>query len=249
MSNTSGLVSISFRQHSVEEIIEATVNAGLDAIEWGGDIHVPHGDVKRAEYVASLMQKAGLKTAEYGSYYKIGLDKVEDFIPVAETARALGVSVIRLWAWGIPSQNTDEWYEHMVESAKAVCDLAPDLTLALECHHDSITEEYHDALKYLSDVNKDNFKMFWQPNQFCSFEYNVEAAKALAPYVLSVHVFNWDGNGGKFPLADGRNEWMKYFEALGKRDLNYMLEFVPDNQITTLSREAATLVAWLKELK
>ena len=45
-------------------IIEAVKAAGLDGIEWGGDVHVPHGDVETAKRVAKLMEEAGLEIIE-----------------------------------------------------------------------------------------------------------------------------------------------------------------------------------------
>ena len=48
MANIKGLVSISFRSKSVEEIALAARDAGLEAIEWGGDVHTPHGDIAAA---------------------------------------------------------------------------------------------------------------------------------------------------------------------------------------------------------
>ena len=42
----TGLCSVSFRKLTVEEIIAAVKDAGLDGIECGGDVHVPHGDVE-----------------------------------------------------------------------------------------------------------------------------------------------------------------------------------------------------------
>ena len=43
----SGLVSITFRELNPLEIIRLVSKAGLDGIEWGGDVHVPHGDIKK----------------------------------------------------------------------------------------------------------------------------------------------------------------------------------------------------------
>ena len=43
-----GLVSVSFRPHTPEDILKAMQCAGLNYIEWGGDVHVPHGDEKTA---------------------------------------------------------------------------------------------------------------------------------------------------------------------------------------------------------
>ena len=70
--NKTGLVSISFRDKTPEEIIEYSLCSGIDAIEWGGDVHVPHGDIEKAKEVARLTLDAGLSMPEYGSYYIIG---------------------------------------------------------------------------------------------------------------------------------------------------------------------------------
>ena len=39
----TGVCSVTFRNLNVERIIELVVEAGLDGIEWGGDVHVPTG--------------------------------------------------------------------------------------------------------------------------------------------------------------------------------------------------------------
>lgn len=44
----TGLVSVTFRQKSVEEIAALTAEAGLSGVEWGGDVHVPPGDREAA---------------------------------------------------------------------------------------------------------------------------------------------------------------------------------------------------------
>jgi 3-dehydroshikimate dehydratase len=59
----TGLVSITFRRHSPEQIIAWVKQAGLDGIEWGGDIHVPHGNVTRASEVRAMTIDSGLTVA------------------------------------------------------------------------------------------------------------------------------------------------------------------------------------------
>ncbi|MGA0333516.1 MAG: hypothetical protein ACO3N7_00525 [Kiritimatiellia bacterium] len=59
----SGLVSITFRKISASQLIEEVVKAGQQGIEWGGDVHVPHGDTRKAEQVARWTRDAGLETA------------------------------------------------------------------------------------------------------------------------------------------------------------------------------------------
>ena len=67
-----GLVSITFRSLSPQDVIQLVKDAKLRAIEWGGDIHVPHGDLKQAKQVCAQTEEAGLQVAAYGSYYRVG---------------------------------------------------------------------------------------------------------------------------------------------------------------------------------
>ena len=69
---TTGLVSVSFRPLSPAEVIAAAKSAGLDRIEWGGDIHAPHGDREQAKAVAALQKKEGVCCCSYGSYFRLG---------------------------------------------------------------------------------------------------------------------------------------------------------------------------------
>ena len=67
-----GLVSITYRQLTPEQIIVLCRDNNLSAIEWGGDIHVPHGDLDTAAQVAEMTRTAGLSMPAYGTYYKAG---------------------------------------------------------------------------------------------------------------------------------------------------------------------------------
>lgn len=71
MLNT-GLVSVTFRDKTPEEIISAVKQCGLEGIEWGGDVHVLPGDVSRAREIRHLTEQAGLAVWAYGSYFEAG---------------------------------------------------------------------------------------------------------------------------------------------------------------------------------
>ena len=247
MQNISGLVSISFRKHSPEQILAAVKSAELDAVEWGGDVHAPHGDLTEAKKIKELSDAYGIKIAEYGSYYAIGKSEPELFDKVLASAKALGASVIRVWAGqGKPSDTySREEYEAAVADAKRICDMAKNITVALECHPNTLTDEYHTAKQFLSDVAKENLKMFWQPNQHRPLEYNLDAIRALLPYIVSVHVFSWRRKE-KFPLDVLESDWKQYINLLSSKNINYMLEFMHDDNIETLRETAKTLNSWLK---
>jgi len=104
----SGLVSITFRSLSPLEIIELVLKAGLKGIEWGADVHVPHGDLKRAREVRKLTADAGLSVAACGSYYRVGVSEAQGlaFENVLETAVALKAPTVRVWAGDKGSQDT-----------------------------------------------------------------------------------------------------------------------------------------------
>src|ERR1700761_6585245 len=95
---TPGLVSITFRKLSPEEVIALCVEAEVRCIEWGGDVHVPPGDVARAREVGHLTREAGLEVAAYGSYYRLGPNEPGSFEAVMASAAALGAPTIRGWA-------------------------------------------------------------------------------------------------------------------------------------------------------
>lgn len=254
----SGLVSISFRKKSITELIKATKEAGLEYIEWGGDVHVPMGNVKLARQVRRLMHGAGLKCASYGSYFGLMYHCDEHFpLPfkkVLKTAVALGAKTVRVWlGWpkcgckkGKCQYICENHYSKTVTLTKSLCKQAKKygLTLSIECHFATLTDDYHDTLKFINDVNCDNLKLYWQPNHSKSFEYNLEALKALLPYITNVHVFNWNQCGEKFPLNEGKCEWCEYIKVLNDenaRDRIMFLEFMPDGEIASLPCEARAL--------
>ncbi len=246
MANKTGIVSISFRKYSKEEILAAAKDAGLDAVEWGGDVHVPHGDEEEAKKAKALSERFGIEMPEYGSYYIIGKSEPELFEKVLASAKILGTKIIRVWpGQGMPSDSiSNEKYNELVNDAKRICAMAKDFTVALECHPASITDEYHHALQFISDVGCDNLKMFWQPNQHRPLSYNIDSIKALMPYIVSVHVFSWVREA-RLPLAAGEAAWKKYIKLLSEKELYYMLEFMHDDKIETLKETASTLNSWL----
>ena len=72
--------------------------------------------------------------------------------------------------------------------------------------------------------------MYWQPNQFKTFEENLRAAKLLKPTVVNVHVFHWDAEN-RYSMAEGVADWQQYTAVFKDGDHAFMLEFMPDNDI------------------
>ena len=247
---TSGLVSVSFRKETPETIVAAAACAGLQTIEWGGDIHVPCGDLKTAEHVRWLTEKAGLQIAAYGSYYRLG-GCSQNFETVLATAEVLGAPIIRIWGGNKSSRElTATERDNMVREARtiAVSAARKNITLALECHGNTLTDRWESSRLFLDEVKHPGLKMYWQPNQELSTAYNLLAAQHLAKDVINLHVFHWDSRN-RYPLADGKAVWKQYLSVFRETGscFGLLLEFMHDGRLETLRETAQTLLSWIVE--
>lgn len=250
-----GLVSITFRQLSPADIIELAADANLQVIEWGGDVHVPHGDIAQAETVARWTADAGLSVAAYGSYYRLASPDQSAFERVAETALALGAPTVRVWAGNRGSVTADETYRQAVyDEAYRIAEIAKQLglTVSFEFHGGTLTDTTQSALELMSDVNHSHLAMYWQPPHRISDERREKSLLTMLPYLTNVHVFQWHRNHPdireRYPLYEGQSEWETYFDHLkkSKRDHCAMLEFVRDDNPDQFREDAKTLLSLLQ---
>ena len=238
-----GVVSVSFRNHSPEEIIIATKNAGLSCIEWGSDIHAPYDNMERINEIVKLQNEYSITCSSYGTYFRLGEDDINDLQRYIDAAKLLGTDVLRLWCGNKSAElySDDEKREFFTECMKAAKIAEKNnVTLCMECHHGTYTQTIEGTLELMHLVASPNFCMYWQTNQFQSSEKNIKYAESVEPYCKCVHVFNWMGND-KFSLSEGVNIWEKYIDIL-KNVNTFLLEFMPDNNIETLKTEGNLLL-------
>ena len=238
-----GLVSISFRELNPEQIIHLCRENGLREIEWGGDVHVPHGEVETARRVFEAAAAAGLQTAAYGSYYRIGREKGKNpaWQAVLYTAVALHAPIIRIWACDRGSAEIpDALFNAAAEECRALCAAAAavGITVCAECHPDTLTDDYHSTLRLLKAVDHPAFRLYWQPNQHRDLAYNLEAIRALRQYITNVHTFYWTG-GDKHPIQKGAAVWKAYLQELQSFPRAFLFEFMPNGRPEELPGEIA----------
>ena len=253
----SALVSITFRKLSPAEIVGLVKQAGLDGIEWGGDVHVPHGDVSRAGEVRRMTEDAGLQVSAYGSYYRVGHEEPCPFEPIVETAIALGAPVIRVWAGKQGSEASDAAYRDLVvDMSRRIAGLAADagVTVAYEFHGNTLTDTNASARQLLEEVGHDNLKSYWQPPRGATVDYCLEGLDAIRPWLLHVHAFTWREREGqqrgpaeRLPLAEGKAAWARYLQKIAAvgHDCFAELEFVRGDAPEQFLEDAATLREWL----
>ena len=238
-----GLVSVTYRKLSPADIIARTARAGLDCIEWGSDIHVPQTDLDNARRVGDMTREVGLTVSSYGSYYRLGAG--QDFAPYLEAALALGAPVIRIWAGARGSDQTDDatraaW----AFEAKAACRMAAEqgITIAFEYHHGTLTDTADSAAALMQAIDEPNCRLYWQPEFAKSRELLLSDLDKVAPRVDLCHVFQWNPDHSRRPLADGLDVWREFLSHVpGWEKKPLLLEFVPGDDPDLLDREAMTL--------
>lgn len=238
----NGLVSISFRNLSPEEIMQAMQACGLKYIEWGSDVHAPCTDDARLAEIVELQKKYGITCCSYGTYFRFAVTPMEELPAYIRAAKILGTDTLRLWA-GKRSDDkyTPEEKEEFFDLCRQAAALAEKegVTLCLECHRNSYTENKEGALELMEAVNSPAFRMYWQPHPARQPEENLEYIRLLKPYITNLHVFYWEDTL-RLPLANGAEIW-KAYKAEFTGDRAALLEFMYDNQVQTLPAEAATL--------
>jgi sugar phosphate isomerase/epimerase len=236
-----GLTSVTFRSLPAERIISLAKQAGLDGIEWGGDIHVPPGNASLAANIKAQTVDAGLGVLSYGSYYRLLTGG--GFAPVLDTAAALGAPMVRVWAGPLPSAAAGEaWYDGAATELRSVCAMAADhgITVGLEYHRGTLTDTSASTKKLLLRAGAENLSTYWQPNPDLSIAEHRGEITLLLPRISSIHVFHWERDNIKRPLAEGEGAWGEYLSLLGK-DRDYIMEFVRDDSEEQFRADAQTL--------
>lgn len=245
-----GLVSITFRSLKCREIAALVKKAGLSSIEWGGDVHVPQGDIKKAKEARKITEDAGLVTAAYGSYYRTGCELIKtgekaDFKKTLETALKLNAPVIRIWAGGRGSAEADSaWREKIIQESRKIADEAgkEGITVAFEFHGETLTDSNESTLKLLEEINRGNVKTYWQPSVGSSMDYRLQGLRMLLPRLSHIHAFQWEGRERR-PFSEGKEEWKKYISTIkqSKENRHIMLEFVKNESPEQFLEDAEVL--------
>ncbi len=244
---TPGLCSVTFRSLTPTEVVEQAGRAGLKAIEWGGDVHVPEGDLRIAREVAARSHDAGLAVASYGSYLRAGrIDDPSAIDRTLETAVELGAPNVRVWAKGARA----------ADDLAVICSAAAarELTVSLEFHPGTSTETAagtNALLEALDALGAGNLFTYWQPDPALTGPEQLDELDAVMPRLSHLHVFRWEPDGSRLPLAEGSDLWpaaLARAGAAGEGPLGgrvAFLEFVRDDDPDQLVRDAATLRNWL----
>jgi len=247
-----GLVSITFRKLTPAEIVRLAVEAGLEGIEWGGDVHVPHGEAAIAREVARMTADHGLNVAAYGSYYRAAVSEAKglSFEAVLSSAKELGAPVIRIWAGAKGSLELSPGErEAVVADVRRVAEMAAreGIAIALEYHRNTLTDTPESTRGLLESCAHPNLRTYWQPRAGVPAAENARGLERVLPWLSHLHVYHWWPDSQRLPLREGRDAWNLYFREAGRAegDRYAMLEFVASDTPEQCLEDARALVELL----
>lgn len=252
----SGLVTVTFRKLSAEEVVALAKDSRLEVLEWGGDVHVPAGDIRRAREVSMLTRDAGLETVCYGSYYRVGHEGEgggATFSSVLDTALALGAPAIRVWAGTRGSDEADEpYFQRVCEDADRIAGQGHErgVRVALEFHGGTLNDTPEASRRLLEALPHPNLFSLWQPLVSLSRQMQDASLEVVLPRLAHVHVFQWLPGPAveRRPLREGAEAWRGWIARMreaGKQP-DALLEFVRDDEPLNLRADAEVLNAILE---
>ncbi|MFA5688292.1 MAG: sugar phosphate isomerase/epimerase family protein [Kiritimatiellales bacterium] len=251
-----GMCSVTFRDRTVEEVIQLTAEAGLAGIEWGGDRHVPISDIQQAVQIGKLTREAGLTVAGYGSYYS-AFDLPDtppaECEPVVKTAAALGSPSIRIWAGSLKMKKTKAYFDTVVQQSRRIADVAQaaGIKVGFEFHPGTFTETIEGTVELLDAAMHPNLYVYWQPrhaDNLAERRRQIEILKSKGR-LLNLHVYHWDNppEYSRFPLESGEAFWPACFQAADEPGTERFafIEFVRNDDVGQFRSDAAVLKKWL----
>lgn len=183
-----GLASVTFRQKSAEEVVRIAKENNVPYIEWGADVHVK--DVKEAESAKKICDDSGIKISSYGSYYRVGSCKKNEWKNICEIAHRMSAESVRVWLGTSDSEKTSkEEYEKLLRDARDMCDVASgyNLIISAECHDNTFNNNTDAYLKFINDLQRENFRTYFQ-SRYVKFEYDMDRIDRTIDHILNVHV-------------------------------------------------------------
>lgn len=202
-----GMTSVTFRNKTVQEVVEICRRENVNYIEWGSDVHVKTRD--DALIAKKLCDEAGITVSSYGSYYRVGGGSSEEWRSLCENAHIMGASSIRVWLGTKDSEETsEEEYQLLLDDCRSICDVAKEYGILVcpECHDNTFNNNTDAIIRFRGDLGRDNFKTYFQSRYF-RMEYDLDRIDRTFDFTENMHVSYSD---------------LKREQRFRKKDKNYL---------------------------
>ncbi len=260
MSNVKiGCCTLPFNGKSLDEALDTIKEAEIKGVEiWGGPKHTPKpASEEDIMSIAGKVKSRNLEIFCYGSYLN-GFEEEEfngyklNITDELKTAELLGAKKIRLWAGNKPSRDfLKVEFDRVVRNFQEYADIARDMdiTIVIERHGSTLTDDFNAPEIFLSAVNKKNCLLNWQivPHNFLlglteeeSVEKFEDDLKRYVPKSGHAHIHNIKKQGKGFYacfLDEGIIDYCKLADVFMNSEFsgNVMIEsIVPEEGMTEI---------------
>ncbi len=238
-----GLCSVTFRKKSTAKVVEIAKRNGIGYIEWGGDIHVTN--MEDARIVKSLCDNEGIKISSYGSYFNCFDYDESKWRELCKIAKLMNAESIRVWLGKQNSEFTNEdEYKILLSNTRKMCDIAAkhNLIVCPECHDNTFNNNTDAILKFIGELNKDNFKTYFQSRYF-RMEYDLDRIDRTYNYIKDVHVSYRDLKREQLFRKKDKNYLDKLLKKLKTKNFGgiVMVEFVSRDSEKVFSKDVRKL--------
>ena len=241
-----GLCSVTFRKKTTEDVVALSKKAGISFIEWGGDVHVKTLD--DAKKVKAICDEADIKISSYGSYFNSSVYDESKWHNTCEITKEMGADSIRIWLGKKNSQVTsDKEYNLLLENTKKMCDIASEYGLMVcpECHDNTFNNNTDAILRFIGDLQKNNFKTYFQSRYF-RMDYDLDRIDRTYPYIKDIHVSYRDLKREQLFRKKDKNYLDTLLKKLKEKGFDgiVMIEFVSGNSEKSFLTDTEKLKAY-----
>lgn len=222
-----GMTSLTFRDHSIEEVIRIAKTAGIDGIEWGARAEHAVSD-ENIDKIKLLSAQEGIEIFSLGSYCYM-LDQ-EECKKTVDMAVRLSAPVIRIWAGEKSPWNcSEEEFDLIVDNTKKMAEYAEKfgITLGFEYHRNSLTETAESAVRLAKAVDRENVGLYWQNTERVGYEENINNLQMVTPYLAGIfHLQNRSVEEGNLLIEHISDKLEGYLKPFKNSDYKALIEFV-----------------------
>jgi 3-dehydroshikimate dehydratase len=246
-----GIVSVTFRTFTPQQVVEIAEEHRLSAIEWAADVHVQPGDRHTASTLKVRCESAGIRNVSYASYFRGGVHPDSDLDALRATAVLLGAANIRIWAGDIGSLECEPRQRRAItQGIKSAARLAnrDGLTISLEFHANTLTDSLESTQRLIEDVDEDNLSTYWQPRPGVTGQVALREVASLLGDISSLHICVRDVRNRRRPLVDGQSIWRRILPIIVEDEIGHhgLFEFVVDDRPAQLKEDIETFRSWLR---
>ncbi|QFI69307.1 hypothetical protein EKH55_4433 [Sinorhizobium alkalisoli] len=128
------------------------------------------------------------------------------FSKALQSGIAIGATNIRIWSGTRGRDSEDYSAAERRATADAIRKMRAEaarhrIGVSLEYHPQSLTDTTQSARRLIEAIAHENVYLYWQPRPRLPLEEALAEIGEIGPHVSHVHVFAWDRDRNRFPLA------------------------------------------------